>query len=154
MSVHDTQANNKLMAWGARPLEPPPVKKTENESPVFFVQSVAEELAEARSPRSSGTSSRRSSYGVTQTGYILANEILSLQALESAVGRAKDEVRLAKKKLNRFGSIEFAAIEHAERGQRGIEDACRALIAVDDLYKKERVLNQAALAWYKSTVSD
>jgi hypothetical protein len=137
------------------PLEPPPVKEADKEPPVFFVQSVAEELAEARSParsrRSSGTSSRRSSYGVTQTAHLLANEILSPKELESAVGRAKDDVRLAKKKLGSFSAIEFAATEHAQRGQRGLEDACRALLAVDDLYKKERALDEAALAWYHSS---
>jgi len=136
------------------PLEPPVKKEVEKEPPAFFVQSVAEELAEARSPRSSGTSSRRSSYGVTQTGHLLAHEILSPKALESAVSNAKDDVRLAKKKLNTFGSIEFAAIKHAQRGQRGIEDACRALIDVDDLYKKEQALDEAELAWYHKATSE
>jgi len=129
-----------------------PVKEVV-EPPVFFVQSVAEELIEAQSParsrRSSGTTaSRRSSYGVTQTRHLIADEILSPKALETAVSNAKDEVRIAKRRLSKYGSIEFAAAEHAHRGQRGIEEACRALLAVEDLYKKEQAFDDISLAWF------
>lgn len=135
-----------------------PVKKVE-EPPVFFVQSVAEELIEARSParsrRSSGTTaSRRSSYGITQSAHLLTNEILSPKALETAVSNARDEVRIAKRRLSKYGSIEFAAAEHAHRGQRGIEDACRALLAVEDLYKKEQALDDISLSWFRTNRSE
>lgn len=126
-----------------------PVKEV-IDPPTFFVQSVAEEIAEARSPnrsrRSSGTSSRRSSYGSTQTAHLFAQEILSPQILVSPLAdirRGMEEVKLAKKNLRKYSSIEYSATEYAQRGQRGIEEACRALLDVDDLYRKERELDEA-----------
>ena len=142
------------------------VKIVKNDPPVFLMQSVAEELIEARKLRTSGSSSRRSSYGTTQLGHIVSQEILSPKILENAVINAKDEVRLAKNKLNKFSSIEFASVEHANRRQRNIdsmgnirisdaiEDACQALLAVEDLYLKQNTLESASLAWYNGIKSN
>ena len=130
-----------------------PVKIVEKDPPVFLMQSIAEELIEARKSRNSCNSSRRSSYGTSQLSHIVSQEILSPQELHHEVIHAKDDVRLAKKKLNKFSSIEFAATEHAYSGQRGIEDACRALLEVEDFYLKQNVLDDAALALHQKLIN-
>ena len=127
-----------------------PIKVVDKDPPAFFLQSVSEELIEARSPassrRNSGVSSRRSSYGVTQTAHLLFKDP------ESAVVNAKKDVRLAKKKLSKFASIQYSPNECAHRGLRGIEDACRALLAVEDLYHKEDALDEAMHSFEKSII--
>lgn len=121
-------------------VETAPVKEVEEELPEFLMQSIAEEITEALAPIK--TSSRRSSYG---SGHILTKEILSP---ESALRQANEEVYLTKKKLTKFGSIQYGPSECAKRGQRGIEEACRALLAVEDHYKKVDVLDEAIINYY------
>jgi len=98
--------------------------KVEKENSFFFVKSVSDELAEAHKPMTR----RRSSFG------LVSQEVLSKRVLE-------DEIYLAKKKLSKFSSVEFCPDILSHRGQRGVEDACRALLAVEDLYKKQNTLD-------------
>ena len=138
-----------------------PVKKEEQkEPPLFLIQSIGEEVTAATksqvfntlrsNSRSKSPASRRSSYISTELKELIqrSNEDLSSQDLEKSVGKAKEELRKAKRRLSKYGSMESSAILQASRGQRGIEEACRALLAVEDYYKKEYAIEEALHVLY------
>ena len=142
-----------------------PVKKEEQkEPPLFLIQSIGEEVTAAtkseafnslrRNSRSKSLASRRSSYISTELKDIIqrSNEDLSSQDLEKSVGKSKEELRKAKRRLSKYGSMESSAILQASRGQRGIEEACRGLIAVEDYYKKEYAYEEGVRAWYENRI--
>lgn len=153
-SVYTSAHASRTHAPAPRSAAPTPRKEP---PPLFLLQSVADELTAARvsnvSKRILGVASvsaRSASFAVVDAPPEAAPPLqgLSPRALEAAVGSAKDHLRQAKKKLTAFSSIEHCVDVHAARGQRGIEDACQALLAVDEYYQAERAVEAAARAWY------